>query len=105
MQVIVLDFRPVERNSLLGFLSLLLPDAGLVVHDVAIHQRDGRAWITLPGRLMTGRDGLPMRDGFGKPQFAPIITFVSRGCQDAFNDAVLAALRLRHPEALREGGR
>ena len=97
--VVIEEFRAVTRNTLRGFARVRLP-SGMVIHDVAIHLKDGRAWASPPGRPMIGRDGTQMRDRDGKVQFAPVITFSDRVTHDRFSDAVLAALRSSRPEAL-----
>ena len=100
MIVLVDDFRPIERNTLRGFARVTLPELGLIVHDVAIHVREAKAWASPPSRPMLGRDGTQLRDPAGKVQFAPTISFTSRGDQDAFSQAVLDAVRAARPEAL-----
>lgn len=101
MKIVLEEFRPVERNTLRGFARLTVPELGMVLHDVAVHARDGRAWASPPGRPMVGRDGVQMRDAAGKPQFAPTLGFTSRADQDGFSAAVVAVVRARHPEAVR----
>jgi len=94
------DFRLMKRKTLRGFARVTLPELGLIVHDVAIHLREAKAWASPPSRPMLGRDGTQLRDAAGKPQFAPTIGFTSRGDQDAFSQAVLDAVRAARPEAL-----
>ncbi len=94
------DFRPMGRNTLHGFARVTLPELELTVHDVAIHVREAKAWASPPGRPMLGRDGTQLRDAAGKPQFTPTISFTSRGDQDAFNGAIVDAVRAAHPEVM-----
>jgi len=94
------DFRPIERKTLRGFARVTLPELGLIVHDVAIHVREAKAWASPPGRPMLGRDGTQLRDAAGKPPFTPTISFTSRGDQDAFNGAIVDAVRAAHPEVM-----
>jgi hypothetical protein len=95
----VADFRPLARNTLRGFVTVILPD-GMRLHDCAVHVREGRAWASPPGRPIIGRDGAQLRGADGKPQFQPTVTFTSRADQDAFSGAVIEAVRRAHPEAL-----
>ncbi len=99
MIVILGDWRPLAKNTLRGFARVRLPE-GMVLHDCAVHVRDGRAWASPPGRPMIGRDGAQMRDAAGKPTFSPTLTFVSRADADAFSAAIIDAVRANHPEVL-----
>ncbi len=94
------DFHQMERNTLRGFARVTLPELGLIVHDVAIHVREAKAWASPPGRPMLGRDGTQLPDAAGKAQFAPTISFANRGDQDTFSQAVLDAVWAAPLEAL-----
>jgi hypothetical protein len=96
LNVLIEEFRPLERNTLRGFARVRLP-AGLILHDVAVHIHDGKPWASPPGRPMIGRDGTQMRDAAGKMQFNPVLTFAGRADQDAFSAAVIEAMRAAHP--------
>jgi len=93
------DWRPLAKNTLRGFARVRLPE-GILLHDVAVHVRDGKAWASPPGRPAIGRDGAHIRDAAGKPSFTPTITFTSRADADAFSAAIIDAVRARHPEVL-----
>ena len=93
------DWRPLAKNTLRGFARVRLPE-GIVLHDVAVHVRDGKAWASPPGRPAVGRDGVQLRDAAGKASFTPTITFNCRADADAFSAAIVGAVRARHPEAL-----
>ena len=96
---VIEDFKPMERNTLRGFLRVWLP-SGMVVHDMSLHVKDGKAWVSPPGRPMVGRDGTQIRDSAGKGQFNPTISFTDRATQDKFSEAIVAAVRTTHPGAL-----
>jgi hypothetical protein len=96
---VVEEFAPVTRNTLRGFARIRMP-SGMIVADVAIHQRDGRAWASPPAKPMLGRDGSQMKGADGKALWTPIIAFVSRKVRDRWSDAVLAGLRACHSDAL-----
>ncbi len=93
------DWRPLVRNTLRGFARVRLPER-IVLHDCAVHMREGKAWASPPGRPTVGRGGTQMRDATGKPSFTPAISFTSRADADAFSAAVIDAVRTKHPEAL-----
>jgi hypothetical protein len=96
---IVEEFAPVVRNTLRGFCRVRMP-SGMVLHDVAIHMKDGSAWAAPASKPMIGRDGIVMRDAEGKIQYAPVVTFANKGLRGRFSDQVTAALRERYPDAL-----
>jgi hypothetical protein len=97
--VTIEEFLAVERNTLRGFCRVRLP-SGLIIHDVAIHQKNGSAWASPPSKAMLTRDGQQMKNNEGKPLWLPTVTFASRETRDKFSDAVPTALRLVHPEVL-----
>ncbi len=97
--VVVEDWRPLIKNSLRGFVRVRLP-SGIVVHDVAVHVREDRKWVSPPGRPAIGRDGTQMRDSSCKPLFNPTITFADKTTADKFSVSILTALQAAHPEAL-----
>ncbi len=45
--VTISDWKPVQRNSLRGFLTAHLP-SGMTIHELAIHFRDGTWWMAPP---------------------------------------------------------
>ena len=92
-------WRPVQRNSLQGFATIQQP-GGMVIADIAVHERDGKAWASPPSKPMLDRDGRQMRDAEGKARWSNLISFVDRATQATWSDAVVAAVRAEHPGAL-----
>jgi hypothetical protein len=97
--IVIEEFVVVTKNTLRGFARVRLP-SGLILHDVAIHQRDGAAWASPASKPMLNRDGQQMTDQNGKLMWLPIISFTSREVRDRLNTAILDALHQSHPEAL-----
>jgi hypothetical protein len=97
--VIVEDWKPVGRNTLLGFCRVRLP-SGMVLHDVAVHTKNGKLWATPAGKPRLGRDGLQMRDPDGKTLWTPIVSFETKTIGDRFSVQVIEALRRDFPDAL-----
>jgi hypothetical protein len=92
-------WRPMRKNTLVGFASIHIVELELKVHDVAIHQKGASAWAALPARpwikngaLVTGEDG--------KAQYSIILEFGRREVRDAFSAAVIRAVIERFPNAL-----
>jgi hypothetical protein len=96
---VIEEFAPVIRNTLRGFARVRTP-SGMVLHDVAIHQKNSIAWASPPDKPMIGRDGTVMRDAAGKIKYTRLVGFTSRELHDRLSAAVIAALRDRYPEAL-----
>jgi hypothetical protein len=91
--VICLEFRPVERNTLLGFAKIKVCAWHLIMDGVAIHERDGRSWAQLPARPQIDKDtGMVVRDG-AKIQYAKVLEFDDRDVANRFSDAVVAAVK------------
>ena len=97
--MVIEEFRPLTKNSLRGFCRVRLP-SGMALHEVAVHVREERQWVSPPGRPAIGRDGTQMRDSARKPLFNPTITFADKATTDKFSVSVLNALRVAHPDAL-----
>jgi hypothetical protein len=98
--VIVEDWKPVGRNTLLGFCRVRLP-SGMILSDVAVHTKNGKFWATPAGKPRLGRDGLQMTDPTtGKLQWSPIIAFETKQISDRFSAQVIEALRRGFPDAL-----
>ena len=102
LPVIVEDWKPVGRNTLLGFCRARLP-SGMILHDVAVHSKNGKLWATPAGKPRLGRDGLQMMDATtGKLLWTPIVAFETKQVGDRFSAQVIEALRRAFPTALPE---
>jgi hypothetical protein len=97
------NFQPLVRNTLRGFASGQIDCGGglvLEVNDLAVHRRDGRAWIGWPSKPLVGRDGAVMRDENSRTRYsAPLIRPIDRDMAQRLEGAVVAAVRRAHPEA------
>ena len=98
--VIVDDWKAVGRNTLLGFCRVRLP-SGMILHDVAVHTKNGKFWATPARKPRLGRDGLQMTDtATGKLLWSPIVAFETKQIGDRFSAQVVEALRRAFPTAL-----
>ncbi len=93
----ILDWREMRRGSLLGFARVEFP-SGLIISDVTILQGEAGAWASPPSKPMIGRDGVVMKDSVGKVKYSPIIEFASKEIRNRWSDAVIAAMKVAHPE-------
>jgi hypothetical protein len=83
LRVEVLAFKPYVKNTMQGWVDLLLPSVGIKLVGCTVHQKNGSRWIGLPAR--------EYQDG-GVRKWAPIVENVSKGAREAFQQAALAAL-------------
>jgi hypothetical protein len=99
----IFDWRPLRKNSLLGFVSVELP-SGMTIADVVILTGANGPWASPPAKPQIDRTGAVVKGPNGKTVYLPIINFISKERRSAFSDHVIAALRLAHPDALEELG-
>ena len=92
-------FRPMLRNTLIGFATIEHA-SGLVLVDVTMHEKDGRAWAAPPGKPMVAADGSVMRESdTGKVRYVTVVSFTDDALRRRWSDAAAAAVRRDHPEA------
>jgi hypothetical protein len=96
-QVVIEEFKPVPRNSLLGFARVRMP-SGVVFHDVSIHNSNGTYWASPSAKPQIGRDGTQLKGTNGKPLYVPVVSFATKELRDKFSVSVVDALRVAHPE-------
>jgi hypothetical protein len=92
-QVICIDWRPCNKNTLRGFAKITVPRWHLSMDGVAIHEKDGRQWAQLPARPQVDKDGTVLRDETGKIKYARILEFTDKETGWKFSDAVVAAVK------------
>ena len=96
--ITISDWKPRESGTLRGFFTSHLP-SGLTLHELMLHERDGRWWISFPSKPMLGADGAALRDERGKVRYSPpLIEFTSTQARSRFIEQVLEALRLAQPQ-------
>ena len=98
MSTRILEWRPLRRNSLLGFARVELP-SGMIIADVTVLTGDRGPWASPPSKPMIDRDGQAMKDSKGKIRYTPLIEFTSKEIRDRFSSAVIEAMRAAHPAA------
>jgi hypothetical protein len=89
----------VRKGALLGFVKVQMPSE-MVLNECSILTGDRGPWASPPSRPQLGRDGLVVKDVNGKTRYVPLVEFASREARDRWSDAVIAALRASHPDAL-----
>jgi hypothetical protein len=102
MPIVLLDWRPVRKNSLRGYAKILLGRA-LMVDDVAVHVTNGRGWASLPSKpvIIGGVHAIDPKTG--KPGWKPNLEWTSDTARYRFSDSVVRAVLESHPGALEDG--
>jgi hypothetical protein len=89
-------FKPVTSGSLIGFASVRVRELRMVLHDVGLHRRDAKKWVSLPSKPMIGRDGVALRGEDGKVKYQPLVEIDDKATRDGFSTQVwLAVERFR----------
>lgn len=99
--VVCEEFRPMRRNTLMGFATVRIAELRLTIRDVAIHQKGDARWAQLPAKPMIDREGRAITKD-NKIQYSSILEFSDRMTRDAFSHAVVAAILDRAPRAFDE---
>jgi hypothetical protein len=102
--VTILAWKAVHKNTLFGFATVRIERIGLVVDDVAVHQKNQSRGASLPSKPMLDRSGNVMRDeATGRIRYQPFGQWADRKVSDRFSAAVVAELLARHPDAFDDG--
>lgn len=83
MNIGIISFRPLEKNTLRGVLTICLADIGLTIKDACLHEKNKSRWLQLPSRSYQRPDGTLA--------YAYILEF-SKNHYWSFQDSGLAAL-------------
>lgn len=98
MNISVLEFKPVNRNTLVGFAVIYIAELRLRVRDISIHEKNGERWVQLPAKAQIDREGNTIRKD-GKIQYATLLEWSDAATRVAFAHAVIAALLEHAPNA------
>jgi hypothetical protein len=82
----ILDWRPLPRNSLLGFAKVEFA-SGLIISDVTVLTGERRPWASPPSKPMISRDGAVMKDDKGKIRYTPIVEFATKDVRNKWSDS------------------
>jgi hypothetical protein len=85
-------WRPLQRNTLLGFATVRIAEMRMTVADVAVHEKNGSRWAQLPSKPMISKGRDLVTDDNGKIKYAPIFSFDSKEVERAFSAAVVKAV-------------
>jgi hypothetical protein len=96
MRVILLEWRPLLRNSLRGFATVQV--GGLKIHDVTLHEKNGSRWVGMPARPVVV-NGLAATDDRGKMRYATVLEWQTKEQFERFSAGVLLAVEAADPAA------
>jgi hypothetical protein len=99
LSVVVEAFTPLCRNTLRGFVVAIVPEMRMRIHDLSIHEQDGKRWVGLPAKPQIDRSGAVRKDARGKTLYVPILEFSDKVTRDAFSTRVVAAVLESFPNA------
>lgn len=76
MSIECINYKPVNKGSLLGYADLFVPKMGLEIFGCSLHQKEGRRWVNLPSKEYT--------NDMGEKKYAPVVRFREKSHTDAF---------------------
>jgi hypothetical protein len=79
----IIAFRPFKKNTLQGFLTLRT-GAGWQFADIAVHQKDGKRWLSMPAREFKKQDG--------ETSWTPVVKMTDPAKWETFQTEALKAL-------------
>ena len=87
------EWRAVTKNTLAGFCVLTLSPSGIVLRDCALHERDGKRWVSLPSKPQIDSEGRQRKDpNSGKVLWTPVVEIRGKAERERFQAAALAAI-------------
>jgi hypothetical protein len=92
LTITVEAFVPRRSNTLFGFVTVVIPEMRLRIHDVSVHEKGESRWAGLPAKPQIDRDGTVRKDERGKTLYTPILEFTDKPTRDAFSARVIASL-------------
>jgi hypothetical protein len=85
------NWRRLARHTLQGFVTLTLAPSGLVLHECALHEKNGKRWIGLPSTPQIDSEGRH-RLVDGKKQYTAVVEIIGKEERDRFQAAALQAV-------------
>lgn len=95
----LLEWRPRRQNTLYGFCTIELP-CGLIIRDIAVHQKGQRSWICFPGRPVVNSEGRRTVNPAGHRPFTAVLNWRDQDLADRFSRTAIDIVLAAHPDAL-----
>jgi hypothetical protein len=83
-QLVALNFKAFQKNTLQGFVDLEITEVGLTIHGVCLHLKEGKRWVSLPAKPWTDQDG--------NQKWQPVLEFTDSDARAAFQAAAIKAI-------------
>ena len=99
LTIVCRDFKPLHRNSLLGFATIEIVELHMRFFDVTIHQKGESRWAQLAAKPQIGKDGNVIRDSAGKIKYSAVTDFRDEATRKAFSHKVCEAVAAFAPDA------
>ena len=84
MEIEITNFRAYQKNTLQGFIDLVVTPPGIEIREATLHEKGGKRWIGLPAKPYTDREG--------KEAWSKIVAFPENADYSAFQQAALTAV-------------
>ena len=97
MPVVILEWKPLRRNTMFGFAKLQL--GAMTIIDCTVHENGDKRWCGLPAKPMIYSEGHAKRDDTGKIKYIPLAQWATKAASDRFSESVIVALLEKHPDA------
>jgi hypothetical protein len=93
-----IEWRPFVRNTLRGFATLR-QRSGLIISDCTLHVKNGRWWVSPPGKPRLDANGVALRNSqTGKVDYVSIVTFADDELRRRWSDQGVEAVRRDFPK-------
>ena len=96
MQVALLEWKSIPKNSLRGFATIRLGKS-MKIKDVSVHCSHGKRWASMPSKPMMNSEGVAQRDDRSRIKYVPLIEWLDRTVADDFSESVVAAVEAQYP--------
>jgi hypothetical protein len=96
---VVEDFTPMQKKSLVGFVTVRTP-SGMVFHECSVHKQNDSVWVSPASKAIITKDGTVLKDFRGRICYAPVISFETKYARDKWSAGIVEALRAQRPEVL-----
>ncbi len=84
MGIEITDFKSLNKNTLKGFLTIRMTSVGLEIRDIALHEKNGKRWLSMPAK--------PYKKPDGSQGWAYILDFFNKDLGKRFQKLALSAL-------------
>jgi hypothetical protein len=80
----ITKFKPLDKNTLKGFLTVRMTNVGIEIRDIALQEKNGKRWLNMPSRSFT--------DANGKQSYSYVLDFFDEEKKEFFQREVLRML-------------